>query len=139
MISHIWSVLCENSILDQDTKLISMINVLEELTIPDDPAPDKVLQAVVSLVTLWARSDINVPSQGFARYAFTSPSGKVLESLEQSVDLTKYERLRSRGRFAGLKLPEIGQYFFNIEFRENEQTEWIRVAAVPLKVNFAKE
>jgi hypothetical protein len=50
MITHVWSVLCESSILDQDSKLISMINVLEELIIPDEPAPDKVLQAVASLV-----------------------------------------------------------------------------------------
>jgi hypothetical protein len=139
MITHIWSVLCESSILDQDTKLISMINVLEELTIPDEPVPDKVLQVVASLVTLWVRSDINTPSQGFARYNFTSPSGKVLQSLDQPVDLTKYERLRSRGQFAGLKLPKAGQYFFNIEFRENEQDEWNRVAAIPLKVNFKKD
>jgi hypothetical protein len=53
--------------------------------------------------------------------------------------LTKYERLRSRGQFAGLKLPESGQYFFNIEFRENERDEWNRVAAIPLKVNFKKD
>jgi hypothetical protein len=139
MINHIWSVLCESSILDQDTKLISMINVLEELTIPDEPAPDKGLQIVVSLVTLWVRSEINTPSQGFARYNFTSPSGNVLQSLEQPIDLTRYERLRSRGQFAGLKLPESGQYLFNIEFRENEQEEWQKVAAIPLKVNFKKE
>ena len=139
MINHIWSVLCENSILDQDTKLISMINVLEELTIPDEPVPDKILQVVVSLVTLWVRSDIHTPSQGFARYDFTSPSGEVLQSLEQPVDLTKYERLRARGQFAGLKLPEAGQYYFNIKFRGNERDEWDRVAALPLKVNFKKD
>ena len=139
MINHIWSVLCESSILDQDTKLISMINVLEEVTILDEPVPDKVLQIVVSLVTLWIRSDINVPSQGLGRYNFVSPSGEVLQSLEQIIDLTKYERLRSRGQFAGLKLPESGQYFFNIEFRENEKDEWNSVAAIPLKVNFKKD
>lgn len=139
MINHIWSVLCENSILDQDTNLISMINVLEELMIPDEPAPDKGLQAVISLVTLWVRSETSAPAQGFARYNFTSPNGEILQSLEQPIDLTKYERLRSRGQFVGLKLPEAGQYFFNIEFRENEQSEWTRVAAIPLKVNFKKE
>jgi hypothetical protein len=139
MINHIWSVLCESSILDQDTKLISMINVLEELAIPDEPAPDKGLQIVASLVTLWVRSEINKPSQGFARYNFTSPSGNILQSLEQPIDLTKYERLRSRGQFVGLNLPESGQYFFNVEFRENEHDEWRRVAAIPLKVNFKKD
>jgi hypothetical protein len=139
MINHIWSVLCERSILDEDTKLISMINVLEEITIPDEPAPDKVLPIVASLVTLWTRSDIKIPAQGFARYKFTSPSGEVLQSLEQIIDLTKYERLRSRGQFAGLKLPETGLYYFEVEFRENAQVKWKRVTKVPLKVVFKKE
>jgi hypothetical protein len=139
MINHVWSVLCENSILDQDTKLISMINVLEEITIPDLPAPDKVLPIVVSLVTLWTRSDIKTPEQGSARYNFTSPGGEVLQSLEQVVDLTKYERLRSRGQFAGLKLPESGLYSFSVECREDEQGEWSRVATIPLKVIFKKQ
>jgi hypothetical protein len=116
-----------------------MINVLEEITIPEEPAPDKVLPIVVSLVTLWTRSDIKTPGRGFARYNFTSPSGNMLQSLEQVVDLTKYERLRSRGQFAGLKLPESGLYSFWVEFRENEQGTWSRVASIPLKVVFKKE
>lgn len=139
MINHIWSVLCQSTILDQDTKLISIINVLEEITLPETPAPDKVLPVVVTLATLWTRSDIKTPGKGFARYNFTSPGDKVLQSLEQVIDLTKYERLRSRGQFAGLKLPESGLYSFCVEFRENEQGEWSRVASIPLKVVFKKE
>jgi hypothetical protein len=139
MINHIWSVLCERSILDEDTKLISMINVIEEITVPDEPAPDKALAVLVNLVTLWTRSDIKTPGLGYAQYNFTSPGGEVLHSIKQNVDLTKFERLRSRGQFASLKLPEAGIYSFQVEFRENEQDEWSKVASIPLKVSFKKE
>jgi hypothetical protein len=138
MINHIWSVLCESSIVDQDSKLISLINVLEEITVPDEPAPNKVLQVIVSLATLWARSDLNTPEKGFARINFTSPAGEVLQSLDQIIDLTKYERLRSRGQFVGLKLPDPGMYFFYVEFRANERSKWNKVAKIPFKVVFKK-
>lgn len=136
MIDHVWSVLCETSLLDQDSKLISLINVLEQLTIPEAPAPDKELPIVVNLVSTWVRSDLNVPSQGQSQINFVSPSGNVLQALANNVDLTKYERLRARGQFRGLKLPEEGQYHFDVEFREDDQHDWSKVASVPLKITF---
>ena len=136
MIDHVWSVLCETSLLDQDSKLISLINVLEQLTIPEVPAPDKELPIVVNLVSTWVRSDLNVPSQGQSQINFVSPSGNVLQVLANNIDLTKYERLRARGQFRGLKLPEEGQYHFDVEFREDDQHDWSKVASVPLKIIF---
>ncbi len=136
MIDHVWSVLCETSLLDQDSKLISLINVLEQLTIPEVPAPDKELPIVVNLVSTWVRSDLNIPSQGQSQINFVSPSGNVLQALANNVDLTKYERLRARGQFRGLKLPEEGQYHFDVEFREDDQHDWLKVASVPLKITF---
>lgn len=139
MINHVWSVLCETSILDQDSKLLSLINVLEQLNIPETSSPDHELPVVVNLVSTWIRTDLNVPSQGQSRINFVSPSGTVLQSLNNEVDLTKYERLRARGQFRGLKLPEEGQYYFDVEFREDDQHNWLKVASVPLKVIFKHE
>jgi hypothetical protein len=64
MINHVWSVLCETSLLDQDSKLISLINCLEQITISEESAPDKALPLVVNLVSAWVRSDLNTPSRG---------------------------------------------------------------------------
>lgn len=139
MITHVWSVLCETSILDQDTQLISMINSVEELTVPEPPKPDVVYPIVMNLVSLWMRSDIKKPGSGFARYQFVSPSGEVVQSLEQDLDLTKYERLRSRSQFAGFRLPGVGQYYFNVEYRNENNQKWKKVAALPVKVNIKKE
>jgi hypothetical protein len=136
MINHVWSVLCETSLIDQDSKLISLINVLEQLTIPEAPIPDKELPIIVNLVSTWVRSDLNVPSQGQSQINFVSPSGNVLQALANDVDLTKYERLRAKGQFRGLKLPEPGQYHFDVEFREDDQHGWMKVASVPLKITF---
>jgi hypothetical protein len=139
MITHVWSVLCQNSIIDQDSNLVSLINSIEELTLPDEPAPNKVYPITVSLVTLWIRSDINIPISGFGRSVFTSPNGEELQSLEQELDLKNYERLRTRSYFSGLKLSEAGQYYFNVEYRDNVKQEWRKVAALPVKVSFKKE
>src|SRR6266542_3961798 len=121
MIDHVWSVLCETSLLDQDSKLISLINCLEQITIPEEPAPDKALPIVVYLVSTWVRSDLNTSSKGQSRINFVSPSGNTLQSLSSDVDLTNHERLRARGQFQGLQVPEDGQYHFDVEFRQDDQ------------------
>ncbi len=139
MIDHVWSVLCETSLLDQDSKLISLINCLEQITIPEEPAPDKALPIVVNLVSTWVRSDLNIPGKGQSRINFVSPSGNTLQSLSNDVDLTNHERLRARGQFRGLQTPEDGQYHFDVEFREDDQQEWLKVASVPFKVTFKPE
>jgi hypothetical protein len=139
MIDHVWSVLCETALIDQDSKLISLINILEQITIPEEPGPDKALPIVVNLVSTWVRSDLSVPGKGQSRINFVSPSGNTLQSLLNDVDLTNYERLRAKGQFRGLKLPEEGQYHFNVEFREDDQHDWSKVASVPFKVNFKPE
>jgi len=136
MIDHVWSVLCETSLLDQDSNLISLINVLEEITIPEEPAEGKALPIVVNLVSTWIRSDLNTPGKGQSRINFVSPSGNTLQSLANDVDLTNHERLRAKGQFRGLQAPEAGQYHFYIEFREDDHQEWSKVASVPFKVNF---
>ena len=136
MIDHIWSIVCQHSILDRDTNLLSIINVIEELTIKEQPEPEKSLGIVLELTSLWVRSDFNVPGQGFARYVFASPSGQSIKEIEVDIDLTKFERLRSRGQFIGLSLLESGRYNFRVEFRENKEEEWKQISSIPIKVNF---
>jgi len=41
MIKHVWSILCEKSILDQETNNVSITNAIEQLNLSLKGKPDK--------------------------------------------------------------------------------------------------
>lgn len=139
MITHVWSVICERSIQDKDTNLLSLINIFEEFTVQGKPEPDKQFRIPIEIVSLWVRSDIEKIGNGLAKYSFISPSGKELSVKEVPVDLTEYERVRNRIQFINLNLPDAGVYNFQVSFRVDEKEEWKTKASIPLKVIFKED
>lgn len=135
MIRHIWSVLCEKSIIDHDTNNISLVNVFEQFTIIADPIPEGILPITTELVTLWARDKDMVPSISKQRVSIIDPEENIIKELIMEIDLTKAPRVRSRAIFKGLPLSKSGDYFFRVEYL-GDQDNWISTALVPLSINF---
>ena len=139
MIEHIWSDICERSLLDKDTNLLSLINIFEELTIHDKISPEKIVRGPIEVVSLWVRSDVENPEKGFSKYSFISPSGEILNEKEVPLDLTKYERVRNRVQFISFPLPEAGIYYFQVDHKKDDNDDWVTVANVPMKVIYKDE
>ena len=135
MIEHIWSVVCERTILDRDSNLISIINSLEELGIEGPLEKKRILRVPIEIVSFWVRSDIAVPVKGLARYRFVSPSGDNVKDQNIDLDLSDFERLRTRVQFLNLNFPEPGIYHFQVAYRKNKKSSWKTVASIPLKIN----
>lgn len=87
-------------------------------------------------MSLWTRTAPETPTEGKLRVAFQTPSGKVLGQFDLRIDLTKYERFRSQIRLAGLPAEEAGRHYFYADLQEEGESEWQRVAAVPLTIAF---
>ncbi|MBL6960578.1 MAG: hypothetical protein ISR59_05675 [Anaerolineales bacterium] len=137
MIKHIWSVVCQGSIEDKSTNLLSIINILEELTIEGDPSSDKILPLPIQVVTLWTRTNSDIPAQAESRYTFVSPSKTILKEQPLKINLSKYQRLRARVNFSMLNFTEgSGIYTFCVEYRGNQTEEWTEKASIPIDVNF---
>ncbi len=137
MIEHIWTLLCSQAIIDRDSNNLSLFNVIEQINIEGEPQLGRVAPVGLEVVSLWVRSDLNTPGRGHARLTFVSPTGTRIKSVEDELDLTKCERLRTRRLFAGLELSEPGQYTFKLELLNDGENRWREVASVPLKVVFA--
>ncbi len=137
MIRHVWSVLCEQSILDRDSNLMSLVNILEEVTIQGEPDPKKKIPIPLLLTTLWVRVDRDLPVKVNSRYCLKSPSGETIQTIERQIDLTEYRRLRFRAQFFNIVLPESGTYEF-ISAVQTESGEWEDVDSIPLEVNFVQ-
>jgi hypothetical protein len=133
MIDHIWTVICSDVVIDRDTNNVSIINVLEQLNIPEEAIQDEGLPIGIEIVSLWIRKNLNKPSKGFSRLSLLAPNNEVIKSVESEIDLTKYERLRARGIFQGFPFKGDGVYKFLVEYKSHGE-KWSKVASIPLKV-----
>lgn len=138
MINHVWSVLCSTAIIDRDTNLVSLINILEEITVNDEPKAGGVLPIALDILSLWTRSNPGEPCRGRSRITLIGPDEKATNQIETEIDLTTHERLRARGHFEGLPASEPGINFFQVELQTEGREDWETVARIPLKIIFAK-
>lgn len=141
MIDHIWTVVCRQSVIDRDSKNLSLFNVLEQITIQGEANTEErtVIPMDLEVVSLWSRSDYNVPAKGVQRLTLLSPDGESLASGEQEIDLSKHRRFRNRARFRGLPMKGDGRYTFRVEQMTEEEAEWQHVTDIPLELVFVVE
>lgn len=136
MIDHVWTVVCSRAVIDRESNNVSLQNVIEQITIRGEPILDTVVPIPLDVVTLWVRTNTDMPGQAHTRLTFLSPSGTVLGSLESEVDLSEYERYRARTHFQALPVTEPGRYIFRIELQNEGASKWRQVAIVPLRITF---
>lgn len=137
MIDHVWTVVCSRAVVDRFTNNVSLQNAIEQFSIKGEPEPDALLPIPFEIMTLWTRSDLNVPATGSQRLTLISPSGEKMKEMVFTLNLTgKYRRFRTRAAFNGLIASEPGRYVFQVEFQETAEHDWQIVANVPLEVIF---
>jgi hypothetical protein len=136
VIDHVWTVVCLNSVIDQESNNISLLNVIEQLTIHGEPSPDRALPSSLEVVTLVSRHSLADTATGNARIEFVSPSGEVLLHSDHAVDLEEYIRFRWRWRIQGLPVRRSGRHLFRVFLQQADGSEWEQVSEVPLQVNF---
>jgi len=136
MAQHVWSVICARSIIDSDSNNISLIDVLEQLTVgplPEEPGT-LVIPVNFEVVTLWSRSN-HQGGRWRSRLVMITPQGTNHASAPMDVDLTRFERVRNRARTMGLQYEGPGRYEFRIELQEDG--EWRQVGTAFFNVILA--
>ena len=134
MTDHIWSVLCESSIVDRETNNISLQTVREQIVIFSEPRPGGIIPGHMELVSFWCRTVPEEPAVDNVRVTILNPSGESIRSIDVIVDLSGAERSRNRIVFEGFPADQPGRYIFLVEISVDD--EWIQVARVPLSVYF---
>ena len=136
MIEHIWTVLCSRAIVDADSNNLSLINVIEQININDEPKPDGFIPIPFEVVSYWSRIEVDKPANGQVNITLISPSGKLINTNEVPLDLKNFQRERQRVSYPGIPASEPGRYVFHIEFRDESEQQWHEVANVPLTIIF---
>lgn len=140
MISCVWAMLCLRSIVSQSTNNVSLIEVLDDITI--QPPPDSEEQPFQPInfdfVMYWKIQNDNQEDDYRFRFRIVAPSGKVLLESEQVVDFTKFPKPIMVYSFSGLPIAGSGSYEFQIQIPNNSETEWKIDRVVSLGVNYEK-
>lgn len=137
----IWAILCQSAVIDRYTNNVSLFNVIEEITVTSTPPQEAsaggrmgaAASIVFELVTLWVRSDLEVPERGYGRIRLATPHDQISTGQEFEVDLTQYLRLRHRTHISTLPIGGEGIYRFVIDGRVDTQ-DWAEMFEVPLRV-----
>lgn len=88
-----------------------MHDVIEQVNITGEPAPDSPLPIQLDLISFWIRSKPDEPGTTKMSVSFVSPSGEETYGHEGSVDLTEHERVRNIFRIENLPLKEPGRHY----------------------------
>lgn len=137
MIQHVWSVLCSRSLIDVDTQNMSLLDVIEEVSVAESVFQGEesvTLPMRFEFVICWARKNPKSPTKGKGRLTLMSPSGKQQDQKSFDLDLSEYIRSRTRIRLPGLELTGPGVYTFRVELQQEGLAQWQEVASIPLSI-----
>jgi len=142
-VKHIWSILCKESVVNQDDNLISIYGVLEELNVSlttknarSNKLPEKVgIPINYEIVCLWFKKNTQELASAQIEYSLISPEGKELIKNTQSMEIpVNIRRFRSRMKISGLPLTINGDYFFKVKIKESGDKNFKLVSKLPLEV-----
>ncbi len=151
---HLWTVLCSRSILDKSTNQLTLVDVIDDVSLRDAVLPtgehltDSLANAVATdgaanitakmeLVSQWARSDMEKPEKGRARFTILSPSGELLgNASEARLDMTKFKYSRHMLRFESFSFVGAGTYLLVVQQKSGRAKKWRTVSETPFTINY---
>ncbi|MBI4130756.1 hypothetical protein HY468_05540 [Candidatus Roizmanbacteria bacterium] len=141
MINHIWSVLCQRSVVDSESNNISLIDVFEKLevnlSIPDSQKELKKINVPVKyeIVSLWDYDEVDQGKKISLQVNFKSPSGKTEKILERILELPHgKKRLRDRINVHGIVVEDSGRYFFQVNEKKEKDKNYKVISTLPLEI-----
>lgn len=143
MITHIWSVLCRESVIDSESNNMSLFNVFEQLQIRiSAPAPQNQSINVplqYELVSMLHKDNKRLAEKVEIEVSIINPDGEVV--LTQPKEITfpaGLTRMRSRMRISGLKIDTEGEYIFRVRLKHENKKDYISEAEIPLEVTLQR-
>lgn len=142
-VKHIWSVLCKESVINQDDNLISIHSALEEFTINIAPAnsktttvPEKLnIPVNYEIVSFWVKENPKETVKVQIEYSLVDPKGNNQFSKVQDLEIPEnIKRHRSRMKIMGLPITQSGDYTFVVKKKEAENKKFEIMAELPLEV-----
>lgn len=145
MITCSWALVCSQSIRNQETDNLSLIEVLDRLIIPYSPVQEKphFFSFNYELVVSWEMGDNDRGKKPDKfRIAILDPLGEILLQGEERLEVKESGQYITAIQFNGLPITEPGSYKFCLELPSSKDVgEWeeIKVVSLPVIYNSSPE
>lgn len=144
-VSHVWSLICSNSLLDQQSNNLSLINTIEKftITIPKEEmlkvkekgANGFLFPVNFEIVSRFIKNEVNKATFFDLRIKLINPDEKTVLTSDKKYALEKDKKnLRVRNRFNTFPVSKSGDYFFIVEIKDIDTSRYIEVAMIPLEI-----
>lgn len=140
IMKHIWTILCQNSVVDQQSNSMSINNCIEALNLSlekkFEQEPMIAVPVEYQMVSFWSREkneegDVQVD----LRVDVVDPRKIILDSMNCTfVAKKEFKRMRNRWGVQGLKVSIPGDYLF-VVYKKTPSGEYGLIAELPLEVN----
>lgn len=143
MVKHIWSVLCRESVINQENNSLSLMNIFEGLQIElrkDAPKDLEIGIPVSYEIVTFLRKDIKKEEDIKQRVSIIDPNGVVLQTpitVPIKMGKDKFNH-RQRIKSMGFKVTKHGLYQFVVEIKQ-DKGDFEVVAMIPLEVTLTKQ
>ena len=140
---HIWSILCQNSSVDDATKRLSIFNCVEELglTIDKSKSPkdgNLVLPITFQLISFWILEDKNTGNSLDIKVELFDPAKQLLSSFQKKFNIPyAVPRFRSIMNINGIKITKEGRYIVKVSQKENRENNFEIISNLPIDVKIA--
>ncbi|PIS23038.1 hypothetical protein COT49_02235 [candidate division WWE3 bacterium CG08_land_8_20_14_0_20_40_13] len=148
MIKHIWSVLCQRSVVDSQSNNVSLIDVFEQLQVgisPFDSSDTSVSEGIsipvqYELVNFWSKTNEVVEEKGSIRIVLLDPKGKEIKRMDKDLIIPQTNRrMREINKIQGISLKGNGIYNFVVSIKQEDSDLYITVAEIPLEVKIGED
>lgn len=147
-IKHIWSVLCKESVINQDDNLISIHGVLEELNVSLMPMnslsnklPNKIsIPMNYEVVSFWFKDKKTESVKAEVEYKLIDPENKELVKTIQNIEIPEsIRRFRSRMKISGMPVTKEGDYVLRVSIKEQNSKKFETISELPLEIKIKVE
>lgn len=150
-IKHVWSIMCESSIVDRDSNNISIHKVLEQLNIslsPENEVQRKKnginkpfgVTFPFQIVSLWQSINPKITPVADAEIELFDSIGQSLQTVKFTFTFEKDKpRLRTIISSPVINVIDSGVYLFKIKIKESGESNFSEVAEIPLEVRVNKK
>lgn len=133
---HIWSVFCQQYIINRDSNNPSLIEILDQINfqgeLPDKRPLELPLSPIIYFVSDWKRDSESDRKKYEALVNVISPDSLHIGNFPILVDLEQSSSQCTVGKMDRIVYTVNGVYAFQVYIKEND--EWKPVASIPLEI-----
>ncbi len=148
-IKHIWSVVAQSSLVEQQTNNISILKVLEQLNVnlsikdqeglKNNPGKAILVNFPFQVISLWQSINPKKDPTADVEIEFFDPIGLSLQNIKFKLQFeTKKTRMRSITSSPVISIMDTGVYLFKIRIKEDGEDNFSDVAEIPIEVRVIK-